>query len=331
MEQPNHLRRSDQGPKKRDDELQHHYSNNRHKDDYEYGGKRNGYDGFGRGRGGRGGNGIGGMRGDRRGGGDRDRDRDHYVRNSGPKKIILPPKERTNKRPSDDEVEEVSNSMQHVAVDPINNHGSGLDDLADVELQPKQMTPENEKPEMQPQQDLTSEVMVGNPVESTGWFAPRGQPSRRGRGGISGPMNHRAMNKNDGNLGSTFNDDDGGRESSDDEEKRRLRNKDDRRGMNVGRGGIRKDDDRDHPDYRNPRRQNSQSGKMDMGKRGPPPPPVAVQQSKQLSYERRQNKLPPRLAKQKEQNRMKYGGKLMSTFVEQSQVLFANSLYPNDA
>ena len=303
MEQPNHLRRSDQGPKKRDDELQHHYSsgNNRHKDDYEYGAKRNGYDGFGRGRGGRGGNGMG-MRGDRRGG-------DHFVRNSGPKKIILPPKDRTNKRPSDDEVEEVSSAMQHVAVDPVNNHGSGHDGVADVEMQPKQMTPEVEKPEMQPQQEPACEGMAGDQPDVTGWFAPRGQPSRRGRGGLSGSVNHRSMNKTDA---SPFNDDDGGRESSDDDEKRRQRNKDDRRGMNVGRGGIRKDDD--HPDFRNMRRQNSQSGKMDMGKRGPPQPPVALQQSKQLSYERRQNKLPPRLAKQKEQNRIKYGGEFMFGF-----------------
>jgi hypothetical protein len=302
MEQPNHLRRSDQGPKKREDEIQHHYnSNNRHKDDYDYGGKRNGYESFGRGRGGRGGNGMG-MRG--RGGSG-----DHFVRNVAPKKIILPPKDRTNKRQSDEEMEDVP--MQRVAADQISNHVS-VDDVA--ETHQKQPTPEIEKPETQPQTEMTSEQMISDQQDTTGWFAPRGQPSRRGRGGIGGPVNHRSMNKNDvaGSGTPTLNDDDCGRDSSDDEEKRRQR-KDERRGMNVGRGGIRKDDD--HPDYRHPRRQNSQPGKVEVIKRGPPPPqqpqPTVVgQQMKQMSYERRQNKLPPRLAKQKEQNRMKYAGEL---------------------
>ena len=153
--------------------------------------------------------------------------------------------------------------------------------------------------------------------DGTGWFAPRGQPSRRGRGGLSGVANHRSMAKNDlSQQTGTFNDEDGGRESSSecDDEKRRQR-KDDRRGVNVGRGGIRKDDD--YSDYRHPRRQNSQPGKVDVMKRGPPLQPQQQlqhpnlgQQSKLLSFERRQNKLPPRLAKQKEQNRMKYAGKI---------------------
>ena len=392
--QQDHAPRKRDGEFQQQQQQQQHYSSRQHKDEYDYNNslKRNGrdkvdsYDSYARGppRGGqRGSNGMGQQQHMTQRGGQQQQRGDHY--NNGrqappsnsqpPKKIILPSRvgrggvqpSRGEIHPSEDEEthEEVVDKQQHVD----NSYFSGND-----------VTPLAEKPELKPEavpvpvvkpvekveppaqapapvdHDFSGPLEPQIDLDSTGWFAPRGQPSRRGRGGLSGQgLARSSVAGNDLNYhisdDAVHDDGDSSSDRSYDENgsKRRQRNDEivggNRRG---GRGGVVGVDRRkeqhpqqgdDYSDYRHhnrrpmPQQQQQQPSmvkpemkdpKREQQQRGPPvqqqqqlqqqqqQQQVSQQQQqqvKQIAYEQRQNKLPPRLAKQKEQNRMKYTGR----------------------
>ena len=191
--------------------------------------------------------------------------------------------------------------------------------------------------QVQPQQ-LSQEMPPSDEMMKTddgnGWFLPRGQPSRRGRGGAAKAPSTRQPRMNE--FGGEFNEQDIPSDGSN-EEHNLDRNRDGskrggRANANTGKSGERRQQDRknkrngdfdgqdvpltqdgdkekqrhrgerDNRDGGNkygPRDEFNKRGGMDRDRND-----RDRERQKNNQFERRANKLPPRLAKQREQNRM---------------------------
>lgn len=265
--------------------------------------------------------------------------------------------QRSGSNKKDDEFEDNKFSQRQLS------SSSARQDLAEDDSMSMQPAPAPAK-----ESSETFDSHVGEtPDNSGGWFAPRGQPSRRGRGGLASgtggrQSNHRSGNAHDNELddhhgkhnkaanrrSQQLNDDwdesSSERSAGQNEDHRRDGN---RRGGGGGgdnrshggrkdrskkqgksgsndhgddkRGGANKHDNEDieaaasnrnkrgDRNNRGDRKHDDKDIKRSGGSGGQSDRRNNDRDSKQIAFERRQNKLPPRLAKQKEQNRQSGG------------------------